>query len=91
MKRKLKYLALTKMNGQKVIVHDLVYDCYDQICEVKVKEIWKAFYNSKKQQKENYKILKVILFNEEFFFEYDYYGNCINGNFEVYSLCQKGC
>ena len=34
--RELSLKALMNMEGQKVLVKDLEYDTYDQICEVKV-------------------------------------------------------
>ena len=36
MYRKLSYRTLTGMDGAFVRVHDLEYDSYDQICQVKV-------------------------------------------------------
>ena len=38
MSRKLNVFALMNMEGQKVRVHDLEYDAFDQICEVKMEK-----------------------------------------------------
>ena len=83
MGRKLPYKTLILMDSQKVIVHDLAYDAYDQICEIKVIEqiLLNKFTN--KFQKV---ITGIILFNDEYTFEYDCYGKCVNGEFDVESL-----
>lgn len=82
MGRKLSYKTLILMDGQKVIVHDLEYDAYDQLCEIKV--IKERLLNKITKKYQEY-ITKIVLFNEEFTFEYDALGNCINGEFEVYT------
>lgn len=83
MGRKLPYKTLLLMDGQNVIVHDLTYDAYDQLCKIKVVEqnLLNKFTN--KFQKV---ITGIILSNEEYTFEYDCYGKCVNGDFEVESL-----
>lgn len=84
MSRKLNVFALMNMEGQKVIVHDLAYDAYDQICEVKMeKTMIKDLSKKKNQYKEV--ITKLWLENEEFIFEFNG-AKCHNGEFEVYSL-----
>lgn len=83
MGRKLPYKTLILMDGQKVIVHDLAYDAYDQICEIKVVEQTLLNKFTNKFQKI---ITGIILSNEEYIFEYDCYGKCINGDFDVETL-----
>ena len=77
MSRYLSFKALLLMEGQKVIVHDLAIDCYDQICEVTI---------LKKNRNGKFIIYGLCLKNEEFIFKYDMKENCINGDFEVYAL-----
>lgn len=82
--RKLTYKALLLMNGYTVVVHDLEYDCYDQICEVQVEEkplIEKCRKTTKVRVPPSY----IKLVNEEFTFIYNNRGNCENGEFEVYN------
>lgn len=83
MGRKLPYKTLILMGGQNVIVHDLAYDAYDQLYEIKVAEqnLLNKFAN--KFQKV---ITGIILSNEEYTFEYDCYGKCVNDEFEMESL-----
>lgn len=83
MGRKLPYKTLILMDGQKVIVHDLAYDAYDQICEIKVIEQTLLNKFTNKFQKI---ITGIILSNEEYTFEYDCYGKCVNGDFDVETL-----
>lgn len=81
--RQLTYKAVQLMDGCKVIVHDGEYDEYDQECEVKVfKDI--TPHPFKKRKMIEY-VKRVILFNEEFLFEYDQRGNCLNGDFQVFT------
>ena len=80
MGRKLSYKTLILMDGQSVIVHDLEYDAYGQLCEIKV--VKERLLNKITKKYQEY-ITKVILFNDEFTFEYDAFGKCINGEFEV--------
>lgn len=82
MGRKLSYKTLILMEGQKVVVHDLEYDAYDQLCEIKI--IKERLLNRITKKYQEY-ITKIVLFNEEFIFEYDAFGKCINGEFEVYA------
>lgn len=79
--RELSYKALLLMEGQRVIVHDLAYDCYDQVCKVKLIH---GRYLNKKLKPVEY-ISGIILENEEYKFEYDWNGECKNGGFKVYS------
>ena len=75
--RKLSYKALTLMEGQKVKVHDLEYDIYDQICTVRHRKEWDG----------TKRILTGIhLDNEEYIFTYTQTGKPSNGDFEVYTL-----
>ena len=84
MSRKLSIFALMNMEGQKVRVHDLEYDAFDQICEVKMeKTIIKDLLKRKNQYKEV--VTKLWLENEEYIYEFNG-GKCHNGEFEVYSL-----
>ena len=84
MPRKLSVFALMNMEGQKVRVHDLEYDAFDQICEVKMEKTMVKNLNKKNA---TYKevITKLWLENEEFIFEFNS-AKCHNGEFEVYSL-----
>lgn len=84
MPRKLSVFALMNMEGQKVLVHDLEYDAFDQICEVKME---KAMVKNLAKKNTTYKevITKLWLENEEFIFEFNG-AKCHNGEFEVYSL-----
>lgn len=84
MDRKLNVFALMNMEGQRVRVHDLEYDIYDQICEVKLEKTWVKDM-SKKNTDYKQVITKVWLENDEFIFEFNG-GKCHNGEFEVYSL-----
>lgn len=76
--------ALSMMEGQQVIVHDLVYDEYDQLCIVMINR--RIRHNSHKK-KNNYEAIcnKIWLENDEFKFEYNEDGTCKNGDFIVYS------
>lgn len=84
MSRELSFKALTMMNGNKVLVKDLEYDAFDQICEVKVKtEIFKPYKNAKPREV----AISLTLENEEYLFEYDVItGKCKNGEFAVFSI-----
>ena len=84
MKRKLSFKALQLMDGQKVWVHDLVNDCYDQECIVKVNAVRtiNPFLGKKKKIVEF--IESIELTNDEFKFAYGLNGKCLNGDFEVY-------
>lgn len=82
--RKLSYKSLLLMNHERVLVHDLQYDCYNQVCEVR------TFSEPKlEKSRKNIRVIigasKIQLFNEEYLFEFDNLGNCINGEFEVFS------
>lgn len=85
MYRKLSYRTLTGMDGIFVKVHDLEYDSYDQICQVKVKYKWQKIPKS-------WKFFQIVIGvdligeDEEFIYSYNLTGKCLNGEFEVYSL-----
>ena len=81
MKRRLKYNALQYMDGQKVIIHDLEYDAYDQECAIKIEK--NILFNNKKKIEF---VKQIKFYNDEFIFLMDRNGKAINGNFEVYSL-----
>lgn len=80
--RQLSFNALKLMDGQSVMVHDLEYDAFDQPCIVRV--CYKNVVVNKKF-KTQMVIEKIQLYNEEFLFEYDFLGRCVNGEFTVYS------
>ena len=82
--RELSYKALLFMEGQEVIVHDCEYDVYDQVCVIRLDH---RYYLNKKLKPVNY-VAGIILENEEYRFEYDFKGECVNGEFRVYS-CGK--
>lgn len=82
--RKLTYPSLLLMDGEKVIVHDLAYDSYDQECEVKV-GIKPEIIKTKRTTKVKVLASKIQFINEEYIFEYNEFGKCVNGDFEVYS------
>ena len=75
--RKLSYKALTLMEGQKVKVHDLKYDIYDQICTVRHRKEWDGTKRI---------LTGIYLDNEEYIFTYTQTGKPSNGDFEVYTL-----
>ena len=82
--RELSLRALMNMEGQRVLVKDLEYDTYDQICEVKVK---KELRENKLKRKNRFDVVitELWLENEEFKFTYNGL-KCSNGEFKVYSL-----
>ncbi len=69
------------MDGQYVVVKDLEYDSYDQLCTVKVETTyWKL------GKKLHEAPTKLILSNDEFTFEYDIIKHeYVNGAFKVYT------
>ena len=69
------------MEGHQVLVHDLEYDCYDQLCVVK-----KETRTYRSEGKRNYTVTLLTLENDEFVFSYDWRGQPERGSFEVYSL-----
>lgn len=80
--RELSVKALLYMDGQSVIVKDLEYDAYDQICTLNIE---KVMLPVGKKYKEFPKTLNFS--NDEFTFEYDLVTNqCVNGEFKVFSL-----
>lgn len=79
----IKYEQLFLYDGQEVIVSDLAYDEYDQICTVVVKER-PHLIKGKKLKIIFYK--EITLYNEEFIFEFDSFGKCKNGEFKVYGM-----
>lgn len=79
--RKLSIKTLECMEGQEVIVKDLEYDAYDQVCTVRlVRDLFKNY-------KGEYQIYtkEIILENEEFIYVGSCIEGCVNGKFEVYS------
>ena len=82
--RELSLRALMSMEGQKVLVKDLEYDTYDQICEVKLK---KELRENKLKRKNRFDVVITELWLENEEFKFTYYGyKCGNGEFKVYSL-----
>ena len=82
-KKRLKYKALLGMDGMYVIVHDLEYDAYDQICKVHlnyVNTINKRTYKFKQV------LESITLENEEFIFTFNWKGEPNNGDFIIYSI-----
>lgn len=80
-RRKLSYRALLYMDKMRVVVKDLENDIYDQVCTVDVR---KAYETNNKGKIIDY-VIGIDLENEEYKFSYDWKGNCIDGEFEVYS------
>lgn len=80
-RRKLSYKALLYMDKMRVVVKDLKNDIYDQLCTIDVR---KAYETDKNGKIIDY-IIGIDLENDEYVFSYDWKGNCINGDFEVYS------
>ena len=82
--RELSLRALMNMEGQRVLVKDLEYDTYDQICEVKVK---KKLRENKLKRKNRFDVVITELWLENEEFKFTYSGlKCSNGEFKVYSL-----
>lgn len=104
--RKLTFSAIKSMEGMPVLVHDLEYDIYDQLCYVefevvpltsKTKEYTKFPTAKGKRRRKSITnqadlgIRKINLVNEEITFTYDWLGRCINGEFECYApVCEEG-
>ena len=82
--RKLNFNALLNMDRQQVIVKDLEYDEYNQVCTVYVRT--RLEFRSFMSNKCKLTILGIDFKNEEFTFQMDKEGKCVNGKFEVYSL-----
>lgn len=80
-KRKLSYKALLYMDKMRVVVKDLENDIYDQLCTVNVCRAYEMGKNSKLIDY----VIGIDLENDEYVFSYDWKGNCINGEFTVYS------
>ena len=82
--RELSLKALMNMEGQRVLVKDLEYDAYDQICEVKVN---KKLIENKLKKKNRFQLVVTELWleNEEFIFTFNGL-KCGNGEFKVYSI-----
>lgn len=91
MVRELSPNALKGMEGQQVIVHDCVYDEFDQICTVRLEKGVIYHPRRKKNQVEVY-VTGIILENDEFIFQYNppLFDKCIYGKFRVYSMPKKG-
>ena len=82
--RELSLKALMNMEGQKVLVKDLEYDTYDQICEVKVN---KKLIENKLKKKNRFQLVitELWLENEEFIFTFNGL-KCRSEEFNVYSI-----
>lgn len=83
--RELTYKALINMINQEVWVQDLEYDEYIQKCVVKQSNTLALLKNGK-----IINIKKLYLENEEFVFEFDQQGRCLNGEFKVFSIDKRG-
>ena len=82
--RELSYKALLLMEGQDVIVQDCTNDVYDQVCIVNLEH--RYYFNKKMRQV--WFIAGIRLENEEYIFQYNDRGECVDGEFRVYS-CGK--
>lgn len=84
--RKLSYQALKGMENTEVLVHDLEFDAYDQICVVHLVYApgFRAYGRGSKSQMPA--ISEIYLENDEYLFIYSAGGNCKNGEFECYSV-----
>ena len=82
-KKRIKYKALLGMNGMYVIVHDLEYDAYDQICKVHLNYINVI---NKRTYKFKQVLESITLENEEFIFTFNWQGEPNNGDFIIYSI-----
>ena len=65
------------MEDQKVIIHDLAYDAYDQECII----------NFKKNSYE--KVVKIFFVNEEYVYKMDFLGRKENGDFQIFTKGEK--
>lgn len=65
------------MEGQKVIIHDLAYDAYDQECIINFK---KNSYG---------KVIKIFFVNEEYVYKMDFLGRKENGDFQIFTKGEK--
>jgi len=83
MGRELGITALTVMDGYKVIVHDDVYDEYDQECIVHLHKVFVP--NPKNKDKMIERVSEIVLVNDEFTFTYDMRSGYVNGKFTVYT------
>ena len=61
------------MEDQKVIIHDLAYDAYDQECIINFK---KNSYG---------KVVKIFFVNEEYVYKMDFLGRKENGDFQIFT------
>ena len=75
--RELKLSAILLMEGQKVIIHDLAYDAYDQECIINFK---KNSYG---------KVIKIFFVNEEYVYKMDFLGRKENGDFQIFTKGEK--
>ena len=83
--RELTYKALINMINQEVWVQDLEYDEYLQKCVVRENSVLILLKNGKIMN-----IKKLYLENEEFIFEFDQQGRCLNGEFKIFSADKRG-
>lgn len=72
------------MDGQHILVKDIENDVFDQICEVKIIKNYVTTGSKKKLKMEEY-VNGIQLINEEYLFEYNWKGECENGEFRCYS------
>lgn len=96
--RRLTFNAIKGMEGMPVLVHDIEYGTYDQLCYVEfdyvpvtnktrgITEVPRVKTKGKPaKKKEPIAIRNIVLKNDEFEFIYDFLGNCVNGEFECYA------
>lgn len=89
--RELSPQAIRCMEGQQVIVHDCIYDEYDQLCVVKLTKEYIYKPNRKRNQVEE-RITGITLENDEFVFQYvpPFFDKCLYGKFKVYPILKEG-
>lgn len=89
--RKLTYEAVKYMEDMPVLMHDLEYDIYDQLCYVNfIRKPWFKI-NTKGKSSYGESITEIHLVNEEFTYIFNIGGLCKNGDFECYApkFCEK--
>lgn len=75
--RELKLSAILLMESQKVIIHDLAYDVYDQECIIKF------------ERNSNGKVVEIFFINEEYVYKMDFLGRKENGDFQIFTKGEK--
>ena len=75
--RELSLKAVLCMEGQKVIIHDLAYDIYDQECVI---NFTRNSYGE---------VVKIFFINEEYVYKMDFLGRKENGDFQIFTKGEK--